>query len=271
MNADPYRVSGPACISFSGGRTSAYMLRRILDAHGGSLPADAHVIFANTGKEHPGTLDFVRDCSVRWGVAITWVEYDGRGGKLDYREVTHDSASRAGEPFARLIEQKKALPNWQARWCTAALKVQRARARMRSLGHEEWTDFVGLRADEPRRVAKRKAASDEDDEVTYALPLATAGVTEADVLAYWRTAPFKLRVPYGAGNCDLCYLKGTTLLRARIEADPAASAWWESQETSTGHTFANRFTYAGLRAEATAPRRQLLLFDEPTLPCACTD
>jgi hypothetical protein len=104
-----------------------------------------------------------------------------------------------------------------------------------------------------------------------ALPLATAGVTEADVLAWWRTQPFGLRVPYGAGNCDLCYLKGSTLLRARIEADPAASAWWEEQETSTGHTFANRFTYAGLRAEATAPRRQLSLFDEPTLPCACTD
>ena len=49
--ADPYLITGPALISFSGGRTSAYMLKMILDAHGGTLPDDVHVCFANTGKE----------------------------------------------------------------------------------------------------------------------------------------------------------------------------------------------------------------------------
>lgn len=67
----PFFIDGPAVISFSGGRTSAEMLRRILDAHDGELPDDVFVDFTNTGKEREETLVFVNECSVRWGIPIT--------------------------------------------------------------------------------------------------------------------------------------------------------------------------------------------------------
>lgn len=72
---NPFRIPEPFVVSFSGGRTSAYMLRRILDAFGGKLPAGGKVVFCNTGKERPETLDFVERCSVEWDVPVTWLEY----------------------------------------------------------------------------------------------------------------------------------------------------------------------------------------------------
>jgi hypothetical protein len=72
---DSFHIDGPAYVSFSGGRTSGYMLWRILRAWDGKLPQDVHVLFANTGDEMQATLDFVHACSERWDVPITWVEY----------------------------------------------------------------------------------------------------------------------------------------------------------------------------------------------------
>ena len=48
---NPFQINEPTCISFSGGRTSAYMLYKVLEAHQMSLPDEAVVCFANTGKE----------------------------------------------------------------------------------------------------------------------------------------------------------------------------------------------------------------------------
>ena len=51
---NPFLIKEPTCISFSGGRTSAYMLWRVLQSNGG-LPIEAIVCFANTGKEDEAT------------------------------------------------------------------------------------------------------------------------------------------------------------------------------------------------------------------------
>ena len=91
-------------ISFSGGRTSAYMLYKILEANNG-LPDKAKVIFTNTGREMEQTLDFIQQCSERWNVNVIWLEYDLIDGKNTYKQVSHNSASRNGEPFEKIINK----------------------------------------------------------------------------------------------------------------------------------------------------------------------
>ena len=239
---DPFKIDSPTCISFSGGRTSAYMLWRVLQSNGG-LPSDAVVCFANTGKEDEATLRFVQACSERWGVRITWVEY--QQDAPNYRVVDFNTASRQGEPFEAIIRKRNYLPNPVTRFCTSELKIRTMhkwlRANWESLGWDaldlEWNQMIGIRADEMRRVSKIRARghSTETTKETMLMPLADAGVTVQDVAAFWAAQPFQLELPtYNgrtlAGNCDLCFLKPAQQVQTLIAERPERAVFWVRME-----------------------------------------
>lgn len=279
-----FAIKGPACISFSGGRTSAYMLRRILDAHGGGLPDDVHVVFANTGKERPETLDFVRDCGDRWGVPIRWIEWgvigidrtlkeseivprwlrwlDGDYGPAVYakrvwtetvNEVTYETASRNGEPFSALIDWKQYLPNPVVRMCTQHLKIEAIKLFLTcTIGLTKWDAVIGIRADEPKRHRIIGVDSRNPRETKIA-PLVDAGVDVADVMRFWDAQSFDLRLMPHEGNCDLCFLKGRARIERIMRSRPDLTQWWMDQEarkigkTANGARFrANRPGYAAM-------------------------
>jgi len=227
---NPYLIKGPALISFSGGRTSAYMLKQILDAHGGTLPDDVHVTFANTGKEREETLRFVHDCATRWGVNVRWLEWRARKGEIAdrFEEVSHNSASRNGEPFALLIGEKKFLPNAVTRYCTIELKIRTMEFFAQSIGWTHWQNVIGLRADEMRRV--NRARKPNRDRWTNVLPLADAGVTNRMVRAFWAEQPFDLQLLPFEGNCDACFLKARPKLMEIERYRPDTLNWWIEQE-----------------------------------------
>lgn len=239
---DRFRTDGPTCISFSGGRTSAYMLWRVLQSNGGNLPDKCIVSFANTGKEDEATLRFVRECSIRWGVPITWLEY--RDDKQGYAIVDFETASRKGEPFEAIVRKRGYLPNPVTRFCTVELKIRVMHKFTRAIG---WaTDempldmMVGIRADEPYRVSKIRARghSSESKYTTMCMPLADAGITVRDVGAFWDAQPFNLELPtYNgrtlAGNCDLCFLKPARQVASLIAEKPVRAFWWAKMEALT--------------------------------------
>ncbi len=286
-SANPYLIEGPALISFSGGRTSGYMLKRIVDAHGGTLPDDVHVCFANTGKEREETLRFVHECGTRWGVHIRWLEWAkrkrGDAWEDGFTEVGYNSASRAGEPFAALIADRQMLPNPVTRYCTQQLKIRTMEMFMRSQGYERWNNAVGLRRDEMHRVFRQIERNEKgSDRFTAMMPMATAAgaaskrdvmqfwhgsLTEAAVVEAYRTQKqwlidalpngFDLGIHGFEGNCDNCFLKNEKLLKHLIRRDPASADWWAGQEAMhEGKTrnprmskFNKAFTYQGMKGE----------------------
>jgi hypothetical protein len=269
---DPYRVPGPAVVSVSGGRTSAYMLRRVLDAYGGRLPPDVHAVFANTGEEDPRTLDFVRDIQERW-CPITWVEYDP-DAEHGFREVEYETASRKGEPFAELIRQKRFLPNGRARFCTQELKIFTMAGYMRSLGYgDDWTNCVGLRWDEPKRVADHSA---RECDWHNAYPLYDDRVIKPTVRAFFSAQDFDLKTPEHLGNCTQCFLKGKTLRMHAARDAPEAAARFAAHEANVGARFIHKEP-GGYAATIDKVRRlPVLPHIDPTdaesvmLPCDCT-
>jgi 3'-phosphoadenosine 5'-phosphosulfate sulfotransferase (PAPS reductase)/FAD synthetase len=277
----PFEITEPTCISFSGGRTSAYMLYRILQAHDMSLPPEAIVCFANTGKECEETLEFVHDCETNWGVKINWLEYKAHETpKERFRVVDFETASRNGEPFLDSIKQngKFNLPNPVARFCTINMKIRVIHHYLKSLGwkHNENMDWVGIRADEQRRAAKIDRSR---------TPLVAAGVTKEHVGAFWKNHAFDLKLPNNNGvtmhgNCDLCFLKPAHQIQSLIQEKPERALWWmnieelASQSTETfgdGAKFRkDRPSYAQMHKYALS---QTDMFDktEEAIACFCGD
>ncbi len=256
----PFQIDGPAVISFSGGRTSGYMLRRMLDE---GLRPDVHVLFANTGRERGETLTFVLEVERRWRVPVYWLER-GRG------VVLPEEASTVGEPFAQLITDRRFPPNPVMRFCTQELKIRPMRDWMRAKGFEHWTNVVGIRADEPRRVAKmREAEQRRSERWDIALPLADAGVTLEEVTAFWEAQAFDLDLQPHEGNCDLCFLKSYDKVVNIVRDRPDLARWWAEQEARIGGTFrADRPSYAAMLAQ---PDLFKDTTDESLTDCFCTD
>ena len=308
MDENPYIIPDDGfkrTINFSGGRSSAYMLAKIVEAHGGELPPDVAVVFCNTGKEREATLLFVQQVATWLQIPVVWLEYryrtEAKGGRKDpkntYRKVDYMTASRNGEPFDTLIEKAHILPNVKTRKCTAELKVETTR---RYCLHDlKWQKrntkrVIGYRFDEkhrwepalmgPKEPKKGKTTCDLE------FPMVYAGVEKWDVNHFWKNAPFDLGIHSARGNCDLCFLKGVENLVNTIREEPKRADWWISKERDSLKAwggklqkkemvrFSKRWSYEELRDMALkTPELNLGIFKDgdeeadESVACFCSD
>jgi hypothetical protein len=219
-------------MSFSGGRSSALALR-LLTMNG--VPENMVILFANTGREKPQTLDFVHECGVRWDLPIVWVEADFLEKKegmtqreqIIFKQVDYNTCSRKGEPFEEMIK-RFGLPNRMFRFCTQYLKQIPMFRYMQSLGCEDWDTVMGIRWDEPERVVKNKG---------HIMPLVAAKITQQQVRQWWAKQPFDLQLKDYEGNCDLCHLKSQRKRQTILVEQPEIADWWIRMEEMTGSEF----------------------------------
>jgi hypothetical protein len=245
-------------INFSGGRTSAYMTKRLIDEG----KEDYLVSFQNTGKEMPATLDFINECDKRWNLNIVWLEY--RYGN-SFEVVTYETASRSGRPFDELIAHNKHfLPNQSARYCTKGMKIDTVRRYLQSIGIETWTSYNGIRHDEPRRWSKVKNLPSYQD---IEMPLVGWKVNKQMVLDWWKEQDFDLNVKEPYGNCDCCFLKGKGKLAIIAKERPDLFDWWIKHEDKRGSTFKKDISYKQI---LNASQSQYQLFEnDPSFECFC--
>lgn len=192
-------------ISFSGGKTSAYMTRWLLDNK--TVDFEKIVItFANTGQENEQTLEFVDRCDKEWGLGVVWLEAvtnPERGQGTRHKIVTFETASRNGEPFEDYIK-KHGIPNQAFPKCTGELKLAPMRSYLRSLGWKNGTykTAIGIRIDEMDRVSSKM----EKENLIYPLVEYTKA-TKQMINLWWERQPFTLNLQEHQGNCKFCWKK----------------------------------------------------------------
>ena len=247
-------------INFSGGRTSAYMTKRLIDEFGS--PKHFIITFQNTGKESPETLDFINECDKRWNLNVVWIEYRPNN---KFAIVNYETASRNGEPYSYLIDHnKKFLPNLFARYCTDQLKIRTLNRYIKSEGIKNFVAYNGIRYDEPQRWAKAKNLPDYYD---VEMPLIKWKVTKQDVLDWWSKQEFDLKIEEPLGNCDCCFLKGKNKLIEIYNQNPKAFDWWIEQEDKLNARFKKDYSYRDI---ARIAKENPNLFDgDVSFDCFC--
>lgn len=212
-------------ISFSGGRTSAFMTYWLLkNMH---HKYEMIVVFANTGKEREETLDFINKCDLEFGFNTIWIEakINPINGKGTTHIVTnYANAKRNGEPFEDAIK-KYGIPNQNAPFCTRELKLHPIKSYAKSIGWKNYETALGIRSDEPKRLDWNKK---HKNKLLYFAEL--FHVNKSDVNNFWSKQKFDLQIKSFEGNCDLCYKKSMRKLLTIIKSNPEFALWWKEME-----------------------------------------
>lgn len=220
-------------VSFSGGRTSAYMAKRLLDNGG----PDDEIIFviANSGQEDERTLVFADRCDREWGLNLVWIEADvppRLGDGIRHRVVTFETACRTGHASFEPMIAKYGIPNKPFPHCSKYLKKRPIESYAKSIGWKrgEYQTAIGIRADEIDRQSPAAAA----EGLTY--PLVRWGVKKPFTLRWWKRQAFDLELEERNGNCRTCWKKSRRKLLTIAAEDPSAFAFMAEMEAK--HQFA---------------------------------
>lgn len=218
-------------VSFSGGRTSAYMTKMLLDNY--SDQYDFLVLFANTGQEHPLTLEFVKRCDDEWGFNTVWIEAvvnpeEGKG--IRHKVVTFETASRDGKPFED-VTVKYGVANQLQPFCSKYLKQYPIDSYLKSVGAIKNQMAIGIRADEKKRVSKTSEAKRRN--IVY--PLVDWMPTTKDYIVDWFSRQaFDLEIQEMYGNCVWCWKKPISLHLKLIKRMPEAFDFPRRMEKENG-------------------------------------
>lgn len=252
----PVLTDRPIVAGISGGRTSGMMAA--------FLPESAILCFQNTGREHPNTYNFLRDLDESLGGRLVWLEfvsppYGERPGTASYKVVNYETADRTGKPFSDMMatlaayrEVQKGLPPVapfaRMRLCTAYMKARVQDAYVRENVAGPHYTAIGLRADEPNRVARLMTQSTKNNQMLC--PLAGAELRKSDVLEFWGRQSFDLQLEEHQGNCTGCFLKDQSDLSRVMLEDATDADWWIAMEAQYSRFGGKDFVgYANLRAE----------------------
>ena len=236
-------------VSFSGGRSSAYMCWRLKREYSHLKMA---FVYANTGKELEETLVFVQRCSDEFGLDVTWVEAvfnPQMGIGVKYKIVDFATAARKGEPFDAMV-QKFGLPNKEGPFCTKELKTRPLTKWSRDNFGDAWVGVEGMRIDEGHRVKPGKV-----------YPMVTWFPTwRIQVRLFWAGMAWDLGLSDYEGNCDLCWKKSLRKRLTILAEHPERGAQWQHWEEidTDGYVFdRDGFTIAQLMEMSQKPFRRV--------------
>lgn len=218
-------------VSFSGGRTSAYLVHLMKERN-----PEAKFIFMDTGAEHPKTYEFVRNVVKHFGIDLVCLRVDINpelGKANSYRVVGLDEIGPDLQPWRAMLAKYGTPYNPGGAFCTDRMKlVPFTKYCQEHYGRGNYTTWLGIREDEPRRLNERQG-------IRYLAEI--SDFDKLDVLDWWRGQPFDLGIDEWLGNCVFCIKKGVNKVALAAKDEPRlADEFWSLLRESTVRTVESR-------------------------------
>lgn len=196
-------------VSFSGGRTSAYLCSLIKQLH-----HNAVFVFMDTGAEHPQTYEFIKQCNDYFGlnlVCLRPVVNAVQGVGVSYRVVGINKIGDDLQPW-RDMSLKYGLPYHGGAFCTDRMKTTPCKKYLDdTYGVGNYHIWLGMRIDEPRRTKPREGFS-------YLAEI--SDFEKQDILDWWAKMPFDLKIKEHLGNCVFCIKKSINKVALAAKDEP---------------------------------------------------
>lgn len=144
-------------VSFSGGRTSAYLCALMIEKFGRE---SVDFIFMDTGFEHPATYDFVKKVNDYFDLNLVCLRGDFSaplGGGVGFNIVDINECKQDLVPFGEMM-QKYGVPYYGGMFCTDRMKLKPFQKHCDiKYGKSSYETWLGIRRDEPSRIVGKDA------------------------------------------------------------------------------------------------------------------
>lgn len=190
-------------VSFSGGRTSAYLVY-LMEQKRINEGWDVRYVFMDTGAEHPLTYRFIREIVKFWNIPLIILQAEINpilgepSGYKVWKSEDIQTNMPAIKPFKDMVD-KYGTPYIGGAFCTDRLKLQLFNKYcLDHFGKNNYQTWIGIRADENRRLKDKKG-------ISYLAEI--SDFDKQDVIDWWKTQLFDLLIPEHLGNCVFCIKK----------------------------------------------------------------
>lgn len=209
-------------VSFSGGRTSAYLVW-LMEQKRKKEGLNVKYIYCDTGMEHGLTLRFIREVVKFWDIDLTVLqvkinpELGKANGYTVWTPADIQTRMPAVKPFKDMLK-KYGTPYTGGAFCTDRLKLVPFKKYCDDhFGKGNYVTWLGIREDEPRRLKDKEG-------VNYLASI--SDFCKEDVLDWWKEQPFDLLIEEHLGNCTFCIKKSTPKLGLAIKDEPGLQKLW---------------------------------------------
>lgn len=239
--------------SVSGGRSSAMMAILINRYRNRYKYRTVQYVFANTGLEHPSTIEFLSNLELHLKTPIIKLEFVNDGDTYNYRIVDKwEDLNMQGQPFKDAIayaqtNKTHGLPHMMQPYCSGLMKKSVIRKYAKdSLGTIKYAQAIGYRAEDmPRRISWAEV---KENAPAYIYPLLTHYDKAVDLRKlgkFWQRYPWRLRLPKELGNCVLCWKKSDktisdALTHKHSSVSTNVNFWRDMEKTYKNTSFRGR-------------------------------